>query len=270
MTAGPPPLTRLDRSLLSLGQRLTPAGEREEWLRSWQAELWYVYSRARGKRRGRSLASGLLRDALWLRTDSWRVALSGTVPVCLVALVSLVGLAALPVFVLAGSGHAFVALLRLELPRFVVASSLILCVSYVHGCGSLFRSASPSVLRWFRAHAFLAAKTGLLLLFTFLLSTDLSWPLEEQHYFAAMPLQLLVFVILALLGLRWCFLDSERRCKHCLRSLAAPAHVGRPSWNFLEYNGTELSCRDGHGLLTIPELETSWCRSSAWIPQQLP
>ena len=45
--------------------------------------------------------------------------------------------------------------------------------------------------------------------------------------------------------------------KHCLRPLAEPVRVGRPSLNFLEWNGTELLCTEGHGLLSIPEIESS-------------
>jgi hypothetical protein len=73
------------------------------------------------------------------------------------------------------------------------------------------------------------------------------------------------FFFFALLGLRWAIGDQEQRCKHCLRSLTTPARVGRPSHNLLEWNGTERSCKHGHGLLSIPEMETSWCRSSRWI-----
>jgi hypothetical protein len=47
--------------------------------------------------------------------------------------------------------------------------------------------------------------------------------------------------------------------------MATPAGVGRPSHNLLEWNGTELTCRHGHGLLSVPEMETSWCRSSHWV-----
>ena len=266
----PPSHSRLDHSLLQLGQRLVPAAERSEWLRSWEAELWYMHIRQTRPGHHRSLTFGLLRDALWLRTDSWRIALSGTALLCLFLLATLVGLAALPAFVFAGSWRIFAHFLLAELPRFAVASSLIILVSYAGAVGSIFRNASGTVLRWFQARAFFAAKVALLLQITFLPSTDLCLPLETRNLFVAMPLQLLCFVILALLGLRWSFLDDEHRCKHCLRSLASPARVGRPSWNFLEYNGTELACRDGHGLLTIPEIETSWCRSSAWIPQQRP
>lgn len=257
--------TRLDHSLLHLGQRLVPLEEREEWLRSWRAEFWYMHSQ--GQRRG--LGWGLLRDALWLRTNRWQVALSGTAALSLTLLATLVGLAMLPILIFAGGWHEFAELLRYELPRFAIASTLILCVSCANGGGSMHRSPSGSLLRWFRASVFFTLQVALLLVLSFLLSTDLTLHLEVRGFFAAMPLQLLAFVILALLGIRWSLLDRERRCKHCLRSLSAPARVGRPSWNFLEYNGTELACRDGHGLLTVPEIETSWCRSSTWIPQKL-
>ena len=100
-----------------------------------------------------------------------------------------------------------------------------------------------------------------------LVSLDVCLPVEVQPCFATLPLELLFFVMTALLGLRWNLLDEQSRCRHCLRSLAPPRRIGRPSWNFLEYNGIELACRDGHGVLTVPELETSWCRSSAWIAQ---
>jgi hypothetical protein len=73
------------------------------------------------------------------------------------------------------------------------------------------------------------------------------------------------FVLFSLIGLRWAIHDQEQRCKHCLHSLATPARVGRPSHNLLEWNGTELNCTRGHGLLSIPEMETSWCQSSRWI-----
>ncbi len=231
-----------------------------------EAELLYMRSRSQR----RSLSCGLLRDALWLRGDSWRMALSGTALLCLTLLGILAGVAALPALLFAGSWQTFAQLLRSEIPRFTVASSLILFVSFAGGAGRLPRMRPGSHLRALRMQAFVAVKVFLLLLLSFLTSTDLSLPLQARSLFVAMPLQLLFFVILALLGLRWNFFDGERRCKHCLRSLAAPARVGRPSWNFLEYNGTELACRDGHGLLTIPEIETSWCRSSAWIPQQMP
>ncbi len=262
MTA--PHRMRLDEHWLRVGRLLVPADERREWLRAWQAELWYGHSR--GSRQ--SLVTGLLRDALWLRTESWRNALSGTASLCTLLLAVLVGIAAIPLFVFAEDGRAVSTLLLDRLPRFGLASGLTLFVSFATSFTSFDLAAPASISRWFRARAFFLAKMVLLLLLTFLASTDLCLPLEARDSFAALPVQLLCFVVMALLGLRWNLLDGQHRCKHCLRLLAAPARVGRPSWNFLEYNGTELICRDGHGLLSVPEIETSWCRSSAWIPQR--
>ena len=251
-----------DRAL-KFSHLLVPVQQRTEWLRAWKAEIWYE------RRRGRNdLAWGLIRDALWLRIESWRLSLGGTACLCLLSLAAFACIAAFPFFLFLREG-----LLPTHLPvqllcRFGIASSLTLFVSYATSFVSISGLNSGQGRRWFRASAFHAAKVTLLLVLAALVSTDLCLPLEFYASFAAMPLELVTFVSLALLGLRWSFLDSQARCKQCLRALAPPQRVGRPSWNFLDYNGTELACIDGHGLLMIPELETSWCRSSSWISQQ--
>ena len=251
-----------DRALM-FGHFLVPIQQRADWLRSWKAEIWYE------RRRGRNnLSWGIMRDALWLRIESWRLALVGTACLCLLSLAAFAGIAAFPFFRSLREG-----LLPTHLPvqllcRFGIASSLTLFVSYATSFISISGSTSGQGRRWFLALAFHVAKVTLLLFLAALVSTDLCLPMEFYACFAAMPLELLMFVILALLGLRWIFLDSQARCKHCLRALAPPQRVGRPSWNFLDYNGTELACIDGHGLLAVPELETSWCRSSAWVSLQ--
>ena len=76
-------LPRFDRRLLHTVERIVPAADREEWSRAWQAELWYVHHRRRQRGWQRfaimsDFAVGLTRDALWLRTESWRSTLSGT------------------------------------------------------------------------------------------------------------------------------------------------------------------------------------------------
>ena len=43
--------------------------------------------------------------------------------------------------------------------------------------------------------------------------------------------------------------------------------MGRPSHNLLEWTGTEQTCKQGHGRLSIPEIETSWHQYSRWIDQ---
>ncbi len=253
----------LEDRALRVGHLLVPVDLRAEWLRSWQAELWYE------RRQGRNdLSLGLIRDAVWLRLDRWRQALMGTALLCLFWLLALACVAALPIAVFVFEGLVSKNLLVQLLPRFAIASVLTLFVSYATSFVTVSESNSGHSRRWLRASAFHAAKVLLLLLSAVLVSTDICLPLELYASFAAMPVELLAFVVLTLLGLRWNFLDSQARCKQCLRRLAPPQRVGRPSWNFLDYNGTELACFDGHGLLTVPELETSWCRSSAWISQQ--
>ena len=253
----------LENNLLKYGQRLVPANQRAEWLRSWQGELWY--ERSHGQH---DLSMGLVRDALWLRADRWQQLLSGTAGLCLVLLSLLVAVAAVPAGVYAGCTGDLLGFSVHMLPRFAVASGLTLFVSYATtSFASVAMPSSKSSRSWLRAWTFHVLKVLLLLVLSALLSVDVCLPLEVKACFAALPLELLVFVMMALLGLRWNLLDGQCRCQHCLRLLAPPRRIGRPSWNFLEYNGTELSCRDGHGLLTVPEIETSWCRSSTWIAQ---
>jgi hypothetical protein len=68
-----------------------------------------------------------------------------------------------------------------------------------------------------------------------------------------------------LFALRWVLRDQRNRCPVCLRVLTNPARVGQPSWNFLAWNGTELICEAGHGLLHVPELSTSWFSTQRWL-----
>jgi hypothetical protein len=68
-----------------------------------------------------------------------------------------------------------------------------------------------------------------------------------------------------LFGLRWILEDQRRRCPVCLRVLSNPARVGEASRNFLAWNGTELICVGGHGLLHIPGHPTSWFGTQRWL-----
>ncbi len=84
---------------------------------------------------------------------------------------------------------------------------------------------------------------------------------------ASMPeyVQLVVSFAACLFALRWALRDQRKRCPVCLGTLRCPARVGQPSRNFLAWNGTELICVAGHGLLHVPELPTSWCRTQRWL-----
>jgi hypothetical protein len=261
----PSRLTRSDRLLLAATQWLVPIAEREDWLRSWQAELWHR-SHGRSAQPAPALFLGVLQDAVWLRTETLSRAVTGTPSLCILLLISLLLLATIPAIIAAGSLHAFTVIAFANLPRIGAESSLIAFVSLATAVTSLEENlSSPHRLR-FKARLFLIAKMVLILLLSWMLTSDFTWPVRSFLPFTAVILQSLSFVLFSLLGLRWSSLDSALRCQHCLCSLASPARVGRPSWNFLEFNGTELVCKQGHGHLSIPEIETSWRQSSVWIP----
>lgn len=260
----PSPLPRADRVLLAATQWLVPVSDREDWMRSWQAELWYR-SNARPGRPAPGLLFGVLQDALWLRTETVSRALTGTPSLCILLLASLLLLATIPAIIVAGSLRAFAHIALAAAVRVAAESSLVAFVSLATAVTSLEENLSGSQRLRLKARLFLFAKMSFILLLSWMLSTDLTWPIRPYLPFTALILQSLSFVLFGLLGLRWSSLDSSLRCQHCLCSLASPARVGRPSWNFLEFNGTELTCKHGHGHLSIPEIETSWHQSSVWI-----
>jgi hypothetical protein len=270
MSRAVPQEPRFERHLLSTVGRLVLAQEREEWSRTWQAELWYMRQRSRHRHVSplagiTDLSIGLTRDALWLRTEDWRLAVSDTATLCLVSLLGLSLLSIMVALALAGGWHSLHLYLRDELTRSLVAAPPVL---FVLLATAPRRHSGQSISRWpfwIKRHFFFALKTFEILLLAFLLSVDLCIPLHTLIPLTSDLLQLFAFVFFALLGLRWAIGDQEQRCKHCLRSLSTPARVGRPSHNLLEWNGTEQSCKHGHGLLSIPEMETSWCRSSRWV-----
>ena len=189
-----------------------------------------------------------------------------TWPYCLAALLGLSLLSILVALALAGGWHSLQQYLRDEFTRSLLAAPHVLFV--LLATAPRRYSGQSKITRWrfwIKRQFFFVLKTLQVLLLAFLLSADLCLPLHTLVPLTADLLQLFAFVLFALLGLRWAIGDQEQRCKQCLRSLSTPARVGRPSHNLLEWNGTELSCKHGHGLLSIPEMETSWCESSRWI-----
>ncbi|MGB9417217.1 MAG: hypothetical protein WCB58_12960 [Acidobacteriaceae bacterium] len=271
-----PTLPDFERNLLHIVRRLVPSHERDEWSRTWQAELWYMHQRSRHRHVSPvagilDLSIGLTRDAVWLRTEKWRVAFSDTAMVCLASLLSLSLLSILVALAVAGSWHSLHLYLRDEFTRSLLAAPHVL---FVLLATAPRRYSGPSNITrwrsWIKRQFFFVLKTLQIVLLAFLLSVDLCLPLHTLVPLTADLLQLFAFVLFALLGLRWAIGDQEERCKQCLRSLSTPARVGRPSHNLLEWNGTELSCKHGHGLLSIPEMETSWCESSRWINLNVP
>jgi len=263
----PSPLPLFDRRLLRVVEPIVPAAERSEWLRTWEAELWHAhqYVGGRSQQRTADLSMGLIRDALWLRTDGWRLMYRGTASLCFASLAGLCALSILFSLALAGSWSELRVALYWPALRCLFATPLIVFVTYATASRRHVElSYAGKALSWIRRQLFFAAKTLLILHLTFVLSFEVCWPIHAKLPNTADLLQVLAFVIFTVFGLRWAFADQERRCKQCLRSLASPAQVGRPSYNLLEWNGTEQACSQGHGSLSVPEMETSWCQYSRW------
>ncbi len=266
-----PTLPPFDRKLLGVVERLVPLAEREEWSRVWQAELWHMHHR-RGRRHRSAVVAmvdfsiGLSRDALWLRTESWRRTFTGTAVLCIAFLFGLILIASLIALAPLAGWHSLGDSLAQELDRSLFAAPLILFVAFATTSSSHIEQGRQSRGRfWIKQQAFLSGKAFQVLILAFALSVDICQPMHRSLPDTTDFFQMFWFVLFSLIGLRWAIHDQEQRCKHCLQSLATPARVGRPSHNLLEWNGTELSCKRGHGLLSIPEMETSWCQSSRWI-----
>lgn len=271
MSTRPSPLPFLYRALLRSAKRIVPLAERDDFLRNWHAELWHMFHcvprrRFSALRLHVDLPLGVASDAVWLRTHSLRRSLAGTPILCIASLLAL-SLFSLGFAVLSYGGWHLLGLhLFHQAGHSLVAVPILLFVSYaIASFSHIELNSIPHTLRWMNHLLFSALKTSLALLLTFLLSVCLSRPLYIPLPHAADLLQIFFFVIFALFAVRWSFHDQEQRCKHCLCSLAMPARVGRPSHNLLEWTGTEQTCKQGHGRLSIPEIETSWHQYSRWI-----
>lgn len=269
MTSSPiTKLPRRDQNLLRGIGFLVPTVDREEWIRSWQAELWcrrYSTNSPRSVVFFTDLSMGLCHDALWLRLSSWEALLRGTAVLCLLSLLACCSVATLLALALYGGWADLNARIGFQLARFLYAAPLVVFVNFATATRRpVERNGERAPWQELQRKAFFTAKLFLWLQFAYLLSLDLCAPMVASFPSTSDYLQMLLFVIVSLLGLRWVFRDQELRCKHCLRLLNEPMRVGRPSNNLLIWSGTELTCKAGHGMLTIPELETSWNNSSEW------
>jgi hypothetical protein len=127
---------------------------------------------------------------------------------------------------------------------------------------------SSRKLSWstrFRRWSFLGGKIALLLPIVYLVSLDLAYLRTNLDTLSSEYIQLVSSFSVCLFGLRWTLRDQRQRCPVCLGKLTHPARVGQPSRNFLSWNGTELICVGGHGLLHVPEIPTSWFSTQRWM-----
>ena len=121
----------------------------------------------------------------------------------------------------------------------------------------------------FRWWAFLALKTSLLLSLCFVACTELTARISMAVTGGIHPLVGIsatwLFLVTAMLALFWALHDQSRRCRICLKRLGNEASVGAPSYLFLDWWGTELVCPEGHGVLHIPEMTSSWLEFEQWV-----
>ena len=265
MSQPPNALPSFDRMLLLVLQYAVPVQDRGEWLRTWHSELWHLHHSKRGQSKPTAtLAVGITCDALWLRSEASKRALEGTATLCIASLGSACLLSALIMLSLTGSYQELVANLAGAWDRFLLEATLVILVTFAT-TSRRHMDRSPELLAQLRRKVFFLLKTALVLLFAFLVTADVCQPLHAQFPLALDISQTFLAAILSIIGLRWAFQDQETRCKHCLLALQSPARIGRPSHNLLEWNGTEQVCREGHGRLSLPEMETSWCRTGQWL-----
>ena len=264
-----PALTGFERNLLSIVRWLVPAYEREEWSRTWQAELWYMHQRSHHRhvspRAGViDLSIGLTRDALWLRTEKWRVGSSDTATLCLVSLLGLSLLSALVALALAGSWRSLDLYLRDEFTRSLIAAP------HVALCASRY---GPTAAHGAEQHLALLDQTTALLhaedgtgpgagLFTERGSMFAASRRRASHRRPAADVRLcLLRAARAALG--------DRRPGATLQALPALSHHARAGWSAfaqsagVERHGTELQARawaaqhprDGNELVPFQPLD---------------
>lgn len=273
MSTRPCSLPLIHRTALGVMQRVVPPAERDDFVRSWHAELYHMCHcvprrHLSSLRLHIDLPLGVASDAFWLRTHSLRRSLAGTPTLCIASLFVFSILTFAFAVLSYGGRHALALHLARQAEQCLIAVPIILFVTYsIASFSRVERNSLPHTLRWINHLLFAALKTSLALLLAFLLSVCMARPVYIPLPHAADIVQVLFFVLFALLAVRWCFLDQEQRCKHCLCSLATPARVGRPSHNLLEWNGTEQTCKHGHGHLSVPEIITSWHQYSRWTDQ---
>ncbi|HEV2710601.1 MAG TPA: ABC transporter permease [Edaphobacter sp.] len=129
-------------------------------------------------------------------------------------------------------------------------------------------AATHHKLAWskrFRRWVFLLAKIALILPIVYFGSIDLAYLSPSISQAASGYIQIVASFSLCLFALRWTLRDQRKRCPVCLGKLTNPARVGQPSRTFLAWNGTELICAGGHGLLHVPEMPTSWFSTQRWL-----
>lgn len=121
-----------------------------------------------------------------------------------------------------------------------------------------------------RPAAFLTAKIVLML--TIVFTAGLEWTRPDDSFLllwrdsASGPALVWIYVAGAMAVQFWALADQRARCRVCLRLLCFPVRVGCPGCLLFDWSGTELLCTEGHGVLHVPDMATSWdTDSDRWV-----
>ncbi len=241
-------MTRVHWGMLRMAGWLVPASLRGEWIAEWRAELHWVPAEC-----ATAFCLGAFRDALWLRrnaVDGKRLWLDDPV-MCVLNLAAaagvLVGVALWLPESRGGAGAPWFSHLMV-----IGIAALLLPAVVPMSLGEY-----PAERR-FRRWVFLAVKLGLVAPIVFFAAYDCGRLLAPQ-------MQAHGLIVGYVLGFRWVIVDQRSRCPICLRRLACPARIGCSSNVLLDWYGTELVCRKGHGVLHVPELMGSSYSAPRWV-----
>jgi hypothetical protein len=265
-------MTRVHLAILWTGARIVCESDRAEWRAEWQTELWYAMEDG-GRGQLTSFCLGSWRDALWKRKNAGIGRRHGSVlmiadrpgfpeppaiecahplesPFRCLALLGLLALVAM--FVSLSGPEAPLSGGKLLVGLFPLCAIFWPVVAVTSGAGG---SEYAHHRNWFRRGCFCGVKMALLLLIVAFGASDLT----------GLTLRINVACLGAFLAIRWARLDQQRRCPNCLRLLDKPVRMGSGSRILLEWNGTELLCRRGHGVMHVPEMPAIWFRRPRWM-----
>jgi hypothetical protein len=272
-------LSRLDEWLLPVASKLVPRERRADWAREWQAEFWHLRHGQHHSRRGQdgaveilSLARGLVADAAWIGMNSLREGKRGSAQSCLIQLALSCVACGTVELIYAGSWRSLRdTFFRYFVGRFVLVALPAIFVALAtmprrpRKCNRGEERASgvlPAHARW---NLFLIAKVALSLILGFLVCVLASIPVGKTLGHNGDWVDVMLSTVVLTTSLRLALDDQKHRCQRCLRLLRQPVRIGPPSYNLLDWNGTELVCADGHGSLQVPEMQGSWCWYDLWV-----
>lgn len=255
----------LQYTILRAASLLAPSDQRDEWLKGWRSELWYI------PRHGATrFCLGAFRDALWLRRNNrspekrTKIHLESPLS-CLAFLATLAAVGFFVGFCLSGPLRLRTTYWHLsarDLPVGCIVTLVLSCLLspaiLAVGRFPVNRHPMPWPSR-LRRGVFLVLKIALVQ--PILLCGLLVWILIAP----VAPFALLGILAAWILALRWVFTDQQRRCPACLRLLTNSVRIGSSSQTFLEWYGDESMCSRGHGLLHSSEISSSYSGKQQWL-----